>query len=132
MPDAVHNDIGAWQNVDRSRYAALAQLSAASGVWNVPTLYVYGVISDFNAAILENRRAFVRALHDAGARILAGTDAGYLVPAGASLHEELRELAASGLTPYETLAAATRDAAFSSSACKTRSAPSPPACAPTW
>jgi imidazolonepropionase-like amidohydrolase len=111
VPNAVANDIGAWQNVDRTRYRALAELSATKGVWNCPTLYVYAVLSNRSTSVIENRRAFVRELHDAGARLVAGTDAGYLVPAGSALLEELRELVASGLTNYEALSAATRDAA---------------------
>jgi imidazolonepropionase-like amidohydrolase len=106
-PDAAMNDIGAWTSVDRSRYDDLASESAAKGVWNCPTLYVYAVLSNFDQQIIENRRAFVRALHEHGANLLAGTDAGYLVPAGSSLHAELRELAASGLTPFEVLLTAT-------------------------
>lgn len=48
----------------------------------------------------------------AGLGFLAGTDFGdpFLYP-GASLHDELAELVASGLTPMEALQAATRNAA---------------------
>src|SRR5262249_38123732 len=48
----------------------------------------------------------------AGVRLLAGTDAmnPSVVP-GFSLHDELRELVAAGLTPYEALRAATANAA---------------------
>jgi imidazolonepropionase-like amidohydrolase len=54
----------------------------------------------------------VRALHDAGAMLLAGTDAGIdLTVPGVSLHDELDEFVASGLTPYEALRASTVDAA---------------------
>jgi imidazolonepropionase-like amidohydrolase len=54
----------------------------------------------------------IRALHDAGARLLAGTDAGIgLTSPGMSLHDELAALVASGLTPYEALRVATVDAA---------------------
>jgi hypothetical protein len=57
------------------------------------------------------RRAMIRALRDAGAGILLGTDVGnpYLVP-GASLHGELAALVDAGLTPYEAIAAGTREA----------------------
>jgi imidazolonepropionase-like amidohydrolase len=58
------------------------------------------------------RMKIVRALHDAGARLLAGTDfAGFFLVPGYSLHEELQDLVAAGLTPYEALRAATADAA---------------------
>ena len=106
------NDIGAWTSVDRSRYEALARESAETGIWNCPTLYVYAVLSNYDQRIIDNRRAFIRAMHDAGARLLAGTDSGYLVPAGLALHSELREFVAAGLTPYEALATATREPAI--------------------
>lgn len=52
--------------------------------------------------------ATVRALHAAGVRILAGTDAGNPGTAhGASMHGELALLVAAGLTPAQALAAAT-------------------------
>lgn len=51
-------------------------------------------------------------LQRAGVRLLVGTDAPLpaLVP-GFALHDELRALVRSGLTPYQTLVAATRNAA---------------------
>ncbi len=54
----------------------------------------------------------VRALRDAGGGILLGTDMGnpYVV-AGFALHEELANLVAAGLTPFEALRAGTADAA---------------------
>ena len=60
------------------------------------------------------RKRFVRALRDAGAPLLLGSDTPnpYLVP-GYSIHQELEQLVASGLTPFEALAAGTRDAARS-------------------
>jgi imidazolonepropionase-like amidohydrolase len=86
----------------------LAQAAAASGVWNCPTMYVFRTSPQ---TVRDARRALLTALDEAGARILAGTDSGYLVPAGIGLHEELRELREAGLTPFETLSAATRSAA---------------------
>ncbi len=55
---------------------------------------------------------FVRALRDAGAGIVAGTDTPnpFVMP-GFGLREELRLLVRAGLTPFESLAAATCDAA---------------------
>ena len=55
--------------------------------------------------------ALTRKLQAAGVLLLAGTDASApgLYP-GASLHLEIEELAASGLTPFQALAAATRNA----------------------
>jgi hypothetical protein len=58
------------------------------------------------------RRALVGKLHRAGARIVLGTDTGnpFVVP-GFAVHEELKLLVASGLTPWQALRAATASAA---------------------
>ena len=54
----------------------------------------------------------VKGFRDAGARLLAGTDAlNPCVVPGFSLHDELRNLVAAGLTPYEALRTATINAA---------------------
>ena len=50
----------------------------------------------------------VGALHDAGVRLAAGTDAAHLPGA---IHLELEDLVAAGLTPLEAIAAATGGAA---------------------
>ncbi|WP_160712948.1 DPP IV N-terminal domain-containing protein [Chitinophaga solisilvae] len=52
----------------------------------------------------------IRRLHQAGAHITAGTDAPF-IPYGLSLHVELQELTAAGLTPEDALRAATIHAA---------------------
>jgi imidazolonepropionase-like amidohydrolase len=60
----------------------------------------------------ESRFDRVRALHKAGARLLLGTDTpNPLVVPGFSVHEELGNLVACGLSPYEALRAGTVDAA---------------------
>jgi imidazolonepropionase-like amidohydrolase len=58
------------------------------------------------------RRKLVRALRDAGAGLLLGSDTPnpFVIP-GLSVHEELQNLVDSGLTPYQALSAGTRDAA---------------------
>jgi imidazolonepropionase-like amidohydrolase len=54
----------------------------------------------------------VKGFRDAGVRLLAGTDAlNPCVVPGFSLHDELRNLVAAGLTPYEALRTATINAA---------------------
>lgn len=108
MQDSIEHLSGYPLGID-SLNRELAQASAASGVWNCPTMYVFTRNASSN--VLAARRALVTALDEAGARILAGTDAGYLVPAGLALHEELRELRDAGLTPFEALSAATRSPA---------------------
>ncbi len=106
-----------WEAPSASAMQELAIASRDAGVWNCPTLYVYtahvtqGMPPDLRQRYLAGRRAFVGALHVAGARILAGTDAGYLVPAGVALHEELDELYAAGLSRFDALSAATLAAA---------------------
>jgi imidazolonepropionase-like amidohydrolase len=60
-----------------------------------------------NRAILL-RRQLIKALHDAGAGLLLGSDAPQVfnVP-GFSIHDELQFLVAAGLTPYEAIATGT-------------------------
>ncbi len=56
------------------------------------------------------KRKLIGKLSEAGVVVLAGTDASTAgVYPGFSLHEELEELVAAGLTPLQALAAATRD-----------------------
>lgn len=64
------------------------------------------------AVALAFQRRMVGAFHRAGVPLLAGTDAlvAAVVP-GFAMHEELRNLVDAGLTPYEALGAATRNAA---------------------
>lgn len=70
----------------------------------------------FDPAIAERaidvRRRLIKALHDAGASLLLGSDAPQVfnVP-GFSLHRELVYLVSSGLTPYEALLTGTVNSA---------------------
>ncbi|MGH9816368.1 MAG: amidohydrolase family protein [Candidatus Acidiferrales bacterium] len=60
----------------------------------------------------RNRRELVRGLHQAGAKLMLGTDAGsWRVEPGFSVHTELLNLAEAGLTPYEALRTATANPA---------------------
>jgi imidazolonepropionase-like amidohydrolase len=92
---------------------AIAIASREAGVWNCPTMAVFTqyvtrtMAEPQRTQYLDARRALVAALDAEGARILAGTDGGYLIPAGTSLHDELQELHDAGLTNYEALRAAT-------------------------
>ena len=107
-----------WAYVDQSLAGELAAHTAQAGTWNCPTLVVTNAIGrrwlapdEFNRSV-SARRAMVRALRDAGAGLLAGTDAGTdYIQAGMSLHDELAEFVAAGLTPFEALRAATSEAA---------------------
>jgi imidazolonepropionase-like amidohydrolase len=62
--------------------------------------------------VVEIRNKFVRALRDAGARLLLASDSPQMfnVP-GFSLHRELAALTAAGLTPYQALESGTRNPA---------------------
>jgi imidazolonepropionase-like amidohydrolase len=106
-----------WIHVDASRMPALAARTAAAGTWNCPTMSVIEFLTRSvdpatRSATLGNRALMVGALHDAGARLLAGTDSGIgYTDAGTSLHDELADLVGAGLTPYEAIRAATSGAA---------------------
>jgi len=107
--------VGGWGSARQSLFAGLARRTAARAIWNCPTLLVgatlHGGISDQSQFVVDRRR-MVRALYDAGAPLLAGTDAGIdIVPPGTSLAAEIEELAAAGLPPAAALRAATADAA---------------------
>jgi imidazolonepropionase-like amidohydrolase len=68
--------------------------------------------ADYPERIAKLNRQMVRALHEAGAGILLGTDAAqaYHLP-GFAVHEELDMLVQAGLSPYEAIEAGTRNAA---------------------
>jgi len=61
------------------------------------------------AKVIELRRKMLKALRDAGAGILLGTDSPQLfsVP-GFSIHREMQSMIGAGLSPYEVLASGTR------------------------
>jgi hypothetical protein len=126
----------------------LAAKLRTSGVWSVPTLFVWETLRgpvtlesrtslpelrylprqlvgqwttalgnrlknpQFNAAnarhYIDNRKRILKALDDAGARILAGSDAPqqFNVP-GFSLLRELKSMAEAGMSPYAVLRSAT-------------------------
>jgi imidazolonepropionase-like amidohydrolase len=60
-------------------------------------------------AFVGARRRLVKALHDGGVKFLLGSDAPQVwnVP-GFSIHREMRQMAAAGLTPYQILVSGTR------------------------
>ena len=69
----------------------------------------FGQDPDAIANILALRRRVLKALFDAGARVLLGTDSPQIfsVP-GFSIHHEMQLMVDSGLTPYQVLRAGTR------------------------
>lgn len=104
--------------IDASRIPSFVNSVRQSGSWNCPTLYVYRVLAQRNRGgtiaqrEIENRRRFVRTLHEAGAPLLVGTDAGFdTIEPGRSMFQEISDFVAAGIPPFEALADATRDAA---------------------
>ncbi len=89
---------------------------AARARWVPQRTAQLAAISDedlaLNRAISAASLAFVGAMHRAGVTVVAGTDAmDSFLPLGGSLHAELERLAAAGLSPRQSLAAATRESA---------------------
>lgn len=109
--------------LDRAVTSAEAADIAARGTIVVPTLTMMkGIVERLAAAgqpgpSYDAARESVRALHAAGAAIVAGTDANETAaapaspPFGTSLHDELALLVEAGLSPAEALRSATTDAA---------------------
>ncbi len=64
--------------------------------------------ADYAGGRLELSRRVTRALHEAGARLVTGTDVNFVgVFPGTSLHRDLELLAGCGLSPYEVVRCAT-------------------------
>ena len=85
----------------------------AKGIWSFMNTTLYQTIpEEYKPGINEGyesfQRPFTYAFHKAGGKILTGTDA--LLPGiahGFSIHKELEELVAVGITPFEALKAST-------------------------
>ncbi len=71
-----------------------------------------GIPESFGSKFVALRREIVKALADAGAPLLAGSDSAqhFLLP-GFALHDEIEALARAGLTPSQALEAATANPA---------------------
>lgn len=84
--------------------------------WSGSVLRAGGGLDEQGWSLVErgrvNRLRVVREFHRAGVLMLVGTDTPqpFVVP-GASVHEELANFVAAGLSPEQALTAATRDAA---------------------
>lgn len=134
-------DAQLFADADMTKMAHFAVAMREAGVWTCPTVVVYQMEwpknrtalgmkympAELTSAYLGHYEAFVfaesslevdyglgviRALHAAGAGLLAGSDAfkPNVVP-GFALHEELDYFVQAGLTPYEAIRAATSDPA---------------------
>jgi imidazolonepropionase-like amidohydrolase len=93
---------------DAARLGDGARAIARSGAW------VGTIVSTRDGRCgppTEVQRRVVASLYRANVKLLAGTDAGLeSMDPGTSLHCELATLVRAGLTPYEALVAATRNA----------------------
>lgn len=119
--DGVHTTLGAFAAgpdlVDGKLDLNDPQLIVAPGVkanWSAirddPALLLDGWLAA-TRKWTDNAEASLAALHAAGAKLVPGSDAGYLfVPHGLGLHRELRRLAAMGWPPLELLRRATLEA----------------------
>jgi imidazolonepropionase-like amidohydrolase len=87
-----------------SRIRGLAEATRRAGVWNCPTINLFQ-----GRRYLPLRNQLVKALQDAGAGLLLGSDEHD--PEHGVVYRELRGLAAAGLTPYQAFATGTRNAA---------------------
>jgi imidazolonepropionase-like amidohydrolase len=105
--------------IDPDKLGAVAKMTADAGAWNCPTLWRKNNYLTFppakqawetpalRALAEDNRKLLVKALHDAGAGLLTGTDNQAHI-----IHEELELFVEAGLTPYEALRASTVNAAL--------------------
>jgi len=110
-------NFASWTSIHNDRIEKYAALIAESETWICPTLTIQantvGHLSNSDQKMAEsNRYKVVKALYDAGVKLLIGTDAGInIVAPGKSLHTEMRKFVEAGITPYQTLRIATVDAA---------------------
>ncbi len=108
---------GWWMSINEDRLPFVVAHTRQAGTWNCPTMAIFAEIAkrrprDVADRQIANRRRVVKALHHGGAQLLIGTDSGIdIVAPGSSIHDELAEFAAAGLSPYEVLRIATVEAA---------------------
>jgi imidazolonepropionase-like amidohydrolase len=102
-----------WADADTSRFGALVEATVQSGTWNCPTMAINTMLAaqqgpDAQRRVVQRRRLFTRMLHEQGALLVAGTDAGInLTVPGTSMLDELGEFVAAGFTNWEALRLAT-------------------------
>jgi len=102
-----------WADAEPARFPGLVDATVRSGTWNCPTMAINAILAgqmgaDAQRRVVENRRRFTKALHQGGARLVAGTDTGIDITApGTSMLDELREFVASDFTRWEALRLAT-------------------------
>ena len=108
MSDATPEEAARWPGVDYMPAAMVEQWQKQRAAFQAnPDL-----TPDTRARFLAERRTLLKMLHDAGVDIAMGSDAVqvFSVP-GFSIFNEMREMAASGLTPYEVYVTGSRNVA---------------------
>lgn len=93
---------------DKALADSISKLTA-SDMWICPTPYIYKHNINQNSDIdYEEVKAYIKSYHDAGGKIVSGTDEfAQIIPAGISLHETLQIMVEAGLTPFEAIRTAT-------------------------
>lgn len=88
---------------------------AAMAAWNVTLQWGYGFPEDSLACVdraLENHLAFIRKAHQAGVRVLVGTDpVAVMLTPGYAIHREIRFMIDAGMSVEEAIHAASLSAA---------------------
>ncbi len=103
--------LGGYLGLSASALSDAVQETARRGTWNAPTLAIQDRLQN-SPARADERRRIVKALFDAGAPLLVGTDSGIDVTApGTSLVDEMAEFVRAGIPLAHVVRMATIDAA---------------------
>lgn len=104
---SITSEVGTYQSSNEARYTSPGVIAFSTN-----TLPAWPFTAAQRADRLRRQRDIIAILHDEGVPLLLGTDAGvrWIFP-GFSIHTELSEMVAAGLTPYEALVTGTLNAA---------------------
>lgn len=103
--------LGGYVGLSAPALADAVALTVREGTWNAPTLAVQQGLQN-SATRAEQRRRIVKALFDAGAPLLVGTDSGIDVTLpGESLVDEMAEFVRAGVPQEDVVRLATVEAA---------------------
>ena len=103
------------KRVDDATLRRIARETERAGVWNCPAPSIQMTWMGMDSVHFDFYPRLIKALHDAGAGLLLGTDAyffdGTLAHSGFTIHAALEALVDAGLTPYQALETGTRNVA---------------------
>lgn len=103
--------LGGYEGLSGGALAEAIESTAREGTWNGPTLAIQHALQN-SATRAAERRRIVKALFDAGAPLLIGTDAGIDVTLpGESLADEMAEFVRAGIPLADVVRLATVEAA---------------------